>query len=92
MDEMKEMRRMIEAFLNRDWSFDKFEQSYYDYWLNHAESVPADSYDLFQQVHERLDWTSQSPSDLERKDGWWNRSEYESWLRDRFSSLRPSRG
>ena len=84
---MDEMKLMIEDFLSGRRTFEEFEKSFYEFWLEHSQSVPPDAYDLFQRAHERLDWTSESPSDLERKDGWWDRSDYETWLRKMYSNL-----
>ena len=84
---MDEMKLMIDEFLSGWRTFEEFEKSFNEFWLEHSQSVPPYAYDLLQRAHERLAWTSESPSDLERMDGWWDHSDYETWLRKRYRSL-----
>lgn len=73
----------INNLISNKWTVPEFEKEYYNYYL---EQIPEGSLTLpqstfFGLVQEKLDWTSKNPSDEEKKDGWFDYSEYIEWLK-----------
>lgn len=73
----------INNLLSGKWTVPEFEKEYYLYYL---EEVPGDALSLYQDtfyglVQEKLDWTSENPTQQDKNDGWFDYNEYIDWLK-----------
>jgi hypothetical protein len=90
----EELLRMIGQAISSEWSVDRFREEYYPFFL---ERVPTDALaeadeNFFASVQEKLDWTSESPTDEERQLGWFDYIDFIQWLRtelELYNSPRP---
>ena len=82
-DYRQELVDMIDRLLVGTWTVQQFRRAYYDFWL---EEVPRgvlsdDDEEFFSGLQEKLDWTSPSPTDEERRYGWLTPEEYVDWVK-----------
>ena len=86
------LAEMIDRLTSGEWSVEDFRRAYYDYWL---EEVPTDLLSpeeetFFSALQERLDWTTEQPTEEERRHGWINEQEYTDWVK--LEQIRRSSG
>ncbi len=79
----------INNLISNKWTVPEFEKEYYNYYL---EEIPEDALTLPQStfyglVQEKLDWTGENPSEQEKKEGWFDQSEYVEWLKKSFQEF-----
>lgn len=86
MSATTELVQMIERFIEGDWSFQDFNQRYYNHYVRLPEEpgTTADEERFFSDVHEWLDWTTENPSPADRSDGWHDVEQFKVWLRGAF--------
>jgi hypothetical protein len=80
---------MIDKFLREEWDFDTFNSNFYFYFVDDVpeDAMPDAQYEFFSKVHEKLDWTSESPDCESRRYGSVDPDQFRGWLaaeRERF--------
>lgn len=75
---------LIEEFLNSSLSFDEFQRRYSELYIDREadRNFQAHDVDYYGGVHEKAEWTAQSPTAEERGYGWLTVDEYRRWLAD----------
>jgi hypothetical protein len=88
VDYQSAMLTIIDNFLAGRASMEAFARAYQEFYIDVVpETAPLtdDQWGFFGMVHERLDWTDWSnpagPDAEGRRYGWWDASEYLTWLR-----------
>jgi hypothetical protein len=74
---------MIDRLLAGVWTVEEFRRAYYDFWVDEVPRgiLSEDEEEFFSGVQEKLDWTSASPTDDEKRHGWLTLEEYVDWVR-----------
>lgn len=83
---------LVEDYLARKITFDAFQRAYsacYADEVADANFTPSEI-QYYGTIHERTEWTSDSPTAEERSYGWRNEAEFSEWLRMIRSNYRIS--
>ena len=70
--------KMIERLLSGEWSVSKFENEYYDFYLEEVpdKALSDEDSQFFSLVQEKLDWTDAAPDPESRSYGCTNHNEF----------------
>lgn len=84
MNYKEELLNKINKLINSEWDVPMFEKEYYHFYL---DKVPSDKLtdsetNFFGLVQEKLEWTSENPSEEEKGYGWADYKTYTEWLRN----------
>lgn len=84
MDYKKVLLEKINNLINGIWTLPKFEEEYYQYFLNEVpdDSLTTTEMEFFGLVQEKLDWTAPTPSLEEKQDGYIDHQGYTEWLKN----------
>ena len=83
MDHKKILSEKINKLINGKYTVPQFEKEYYFYFIEKVpdEALTEEENLFFGEVQEKLDWTSEDPTEEEKKLGWMNHKEYVEWLK-----------
>ncbi len=90
IDYTAKLIRMIDAFLSGAQPFETFQSEYSRCFIDEVPELELTSSmaDHYGAVHEKSEWTANSPTAEERAYGWIDVDEFRSWLRTYRESLR----
>ena len=93
VDHGRALTGMIDRLLSGGMPFEAFAREFYDYYIETLpdEALTDQQRDFLFEVQQRLDWTTESPTEEERKFGWMDRSEYLDWLGEALREYRRDR-
>lgn len=83
MQYRKTLLEKINNLIDGTWHVPEFEREYYRYYLDEVPNNALNEREdlFFGWVQEKLDWTSENPSEEEKKFGWFNHIEYIDWVK-----------
>jgi hypothetical protein len=89
MDYRALLLHKIHNLISGTWEVPEFEREYYRYFLDEIPDgvLTQNEMEFFGLVQEQLDWISEAPSEIERRDGWRSYSEYVEWLKRNFEQF-----
>ena len=83
MDYKQELLNKIQKLLSKKYTVQGFEKDYYHYYLDQVPegALSMIEHTFFGLVQENLDWTGDSRTEEDKKEGWFSGSEYILWLK-----------
>jgi len=78
MDYRKILLDKVNKLISKEWAVPQFEKEYYSYYLNEVpeKALNNDELMFFGEIQEKLDWTAEKLSNLERYYGWLDFDQY----------------
>ena len=77
---------MIDRLVDGACTVDEFRTAYYWFWLDEVPrgELSEDDEEIFSEIQEKLDWTTDSPTTEEREYGWLSEVDYVDLVRLRL--------
>lgn len=86
---VRELRRLVRSFLRNEMDFATFEREYVEFFAdgNADEFFDERDHELYGALFERLQWTSERPSGIDRASGYHTIADTSSWIREQFTDV-----
>lgn len=72
---------LLDRFQQGVLPFEKFSREFSETYTDNADQLPDEqTTQMYDAIHERLEWTTDSPPKEDRAWGWIDQSEFREWL------------